>query len=154
SRATRGETPLVNPVQEPVAVTRQIGGRPLTIETGRMARQALGSVTVRHGDSIVLVAVTSAPGRPGADFFPLTVDYRESTAAAGKFPGGFFKREGRPSTKETLTARLIDRPCRPLFPKGYLDEVLVSALVISADQDNDPDVLALVGASAALALSG
>ena len=145
---------MSNPVQEPVAVTRDIGGRPMTIETGRMARQSAGAVTVRQGDSIVLVAVTSGPGRPGADFFPLTCDYRESTSAAGKFPGGFFKREGRPSNKETLTSRLIDRPCRPLFPKGYLDEVLVSALVISADQENDPDVLAVVGASAALAISG
>ena len=145
---------MANPVQEPVAVTRDIGGRPLTIETGRMARQSAGAVTVRQGDTIVLVAVTSGPGRPGQDFFPLTCDYRESTSAAGKFPGGFFKREARPSTKETLVSRVIDRPCRPLFPKGYMDEVLVSALVISADQENDPDVLSMVGASAALAISG
>ncbi len=126
----------------------------MIIETGRIARQSAGAVTVRQGETIVLVAVTSGPGRPGQDFFPLTVDYRESMSAAGKFPGGFFKREARPTTKETLVSRVIDRPCRPLFPDGFMDEVLVSALVWSADDENDPDVLAIVGASAALALSG
>jgi polyribonucleotide nucleotidyltransferase len=144
----------MNPVDTPISVQRDIGGRPLIIETGRIARQSAGSVTVRQGDTIVLVPVTSGPGRPGQDFFPLTVDYRESMAAAGKFPGGFFKREARPSTKETLVSRMIDRPCRPLFPDGYNDEVLISPLVISADNENDPDVLAMVGASAALAISG
>ncbi|MCO5169772.1 MAG: polyribonucleotide nucleotidyltransferase [Planctomycetes bacterium] len=144
----------MNPVQTPVSVQRDIGGRPLIIETGRVARQSAGAVTVRQGDTVVLVPVTSGPGRPGQGFFPLTVDYRESMSAAGKFPGGFFKREARPSTKETLVSRVIDRPIRPLFPDGFMDEVLVSPLVLSADAENDPDVLAMVGASAALAISG
>ena len=143
----------MNPVQTPVSVSREIGGRTLTIETGRVARQAAGAVTVRLGDTIVLATVASGPGRPGIDFFPLTCDYRESTSAAGKFPGGFFKREGRPSTKETLTGRQIDRPIRPLFPKGYADEVSVNVLVLSADDENDPDILGVIGSSAALAIS-
>jgi polyribonucleotide nucleotidyltransferase len=133
--------------------SRVIGGRTLSIESGLMAKQADGSVVVRYGDTMVLVAVVRADPRPGIDFFPLTVDYREKTYAAGKIPGGFFKREGRPTTKETLTCRVIDRPIRPLFPEGYHDEVQVSANVLSADQQNDPDMLALVGASAALAIS-
>ncbi len=145
---------MPNPVQTPISVQREIGGRTLTIETGRVARQSAGCVTIRQGDTVVLCPVTSGPGRPGQDFFPLTVDYRESMSAAGKFPGGFFKREGRPSTKETLVSRVIDRPVRPLFPDGYNDEVLISPLVISADAENDPDVLAMVGSSAALAISG
>jgi len=144
---------MPNPVQEPVSVSREIGGRTMTIETGRIARQAAGAVTVRQGDTIVLTAVSSGGLKPHLDFFPLTVDYRESTSAAGKFPGGFFKREGRPSTKEVLTCRLTDRPTRPLFPKGYKDETFVASLVWSADQENDPDVLSVVGASAALAIS-
>ncbi|MBI3843067.1 MAG: polyribonucleotide nucleotidyltransferase [Planctomycetes bacterium] len=134
-------------------VSRVIGGRTLSIETGLMAKQADGAVTIRYGDTIVLVAVVRADPRPGIDFFPLTVDYREKTYAAGKIPGGFFKREGRPTTKETLTCRVIDRPIRPLFPEGYHDEIQVSANVLSADQQNDPDMLALVGASAALSIS-
>jgi len=134
-------------------VERELGGRTLSIETGRMAKQAHGSALVRYGDTVVLVTAVRAQPREGIDFFPLTVEYREMTYAAGKIPGGFFKREGRPSTKETLTCRMIDRPLRPLFPEGYKDEVQVIALVLSADQVNDPDILSIIGASAALSLS-
>ena len=135
-------------------VERQIGGRILSIETGKIAKQADGAVVVQYGDTIVLVAAVTAPPRfEDIDFFPLSVDYREKQSAAGKFPGGFIKREGRPSTKETLTARQIDRPIRPLFPEGYFQEVQISANVLSADQENDPDVLAMIGASAALTIS-
>ena len=109
---------------------------------------------VRYGDTIVLVAAVCAPPRSvDIDFFPLSVDYREKTSAAGKFPGGFIKREGRPTTKEILTARMIDRPIRPLFPEGYINEVQIQASVLSADQENDPDILAMIGASAALSIS-
>jgi len=126
----------------------------LSIETGKIARQADGAVVVRYGDTIVLVSAVTAPPRfDDIDFFPLSVEYREKQSAAGKFPGGFIKREGRPSTKETLTARQIDRPIRPLFPDGYFQEVQIIANVLSADQDNDPDVLAMIGASAALTIS-
>ncbi|MHC4484351.1 MAG: polyribonucleotide nucleotidyltransferase [Planctomycetota bacterium] len=135
-------------------VERQIGDRTLSIETGKVARQADGAVVVQYGDTIVLVAaVTSPPRFEDIDFFPLSVEYREKHSAAGKFPGGFIKREGRPSTKETTTARQIDRPIRPLFPEGYLQEVQVTANVLSADKENDPDVLAMIGASAALTIS-
>jgi len=135
-------------------VERQIGGRTLSIETGKVAKQADGAVVVQYGDTIVLVAAVTAPPRfEDIDFFPLSVDYREKHSAAGKFPGGFIKREGRPSTKETLTARQIDRPIRPLFPEGYLQEVQITANVLSADKENDPDVLAMIGASAALTIS-
>jgi len=135
-------------------ISREIGGRTLSIETGRMARQADGAVVVRYGDTVVLVTAVVAPPRKEAiDFFPLSVDYREKHSAAGKFPGGFIKREGRPSTKEILTARLIDRPIRPLFPDGYFEEVQVIASVLSADRENDPDVPAMIGASAALSIS-
>jgi polyribonucleotide nucleotidyltransferase len=131
-----------------------IGGRPLTLETGRLAKQANGSVYARFGDTVVLVsACAQTEPREGVDFFPLTVDYREYQYAAGRIPGGFFKREGRPSEKETVTCRLIDRPLRPLFPDGFCNETQVIALVISADTDNDPDVVSIVGASAALYLS-
>jgi polyribonucleotide nucleotidyltransferase len=132
----------------------KIGNGTLAIETGRMARQADGAVFVTYGDTAVLVtAVASDDIREGIDFLPLTVDYREKTYAAGKIPGGFFKREGRPSEKETLTCRLIDRPIRPLFPDGYYNESQICATVVSHDQENDPDVLSIVGASAALAIS-
>jgi polyribonucleotide nucleotidyltransferase len=135
-------------------ISREIGGRTLFIETGRMARQADGAVVVRYGDTIVLVTAVVAPPRQEAiDFFPLSVEYREKHSAAGKFPGGFIKREGRPSTKEILTARMIDRPIRPLFPDGYFDEVQVIASVLSADRENDPDIPAMIGASAALSIS-
>jgi polyribonucleotide nucleotidyltransferase len=136
-----------------VNVTRIIDGKPLKIETGLLAKQADGAVTVSFGDTVILATVVSSDPRPGTDFFPLTVDYREKPSAAGKFPGGFIKREGRPTTKETLTARMIDRPIRPLFPFGYFDEVLIQVLVLSADGQNDPDVLSMIGASAALAIS-
>jgi polyribonucleotide nucleotidyltransferase len=132
----------------------EFGGRTFTIETGVMAKQADGAVTVRYGDTVVLVTSTAdRKERVGIDFLPLTVDYRENTYAAGKIPGGFFKREGRPNEKETLTSRLIDRPIRPLFPKGWPYETQVVALVLSADLANDPDILAVTGASAALHIS-
>ncbi len=135
-------------------VEKQIGGRILSIETGKVAKQADGAVIVQYGDTVVLVAVVTAPPRSeDIDFFPLSVEYREKHSAAGKFPGGFIKREGRPSTKEILTARMIDRPIRPLFPKGYLQEVQIVASVLSADNMNDPDILAMIGASAALTIS-
>ncbi len=133
----------------------EFGGRSLVLETGRMARQADGAVLITSGDSVVLVtAVGRRELKPGQDFFPLTVNYQEKSYAAGKIPGGFFKREGRPSEKETLTSRLIDRPIRPLFPKGFMNEVQVIATVLSVDQEQDPDILAMIGASAALAISG
>ncbi len=135
-------------------VERIIEGKPLSIETGRVARQADGAVLVRYGDTVVLVtAVASKQTRQGIDFFPLTVDYQERAYAAGKIPGGFFKREGKPHDKETLTSRLIDRPLRPLFPDGYRQDVQIIATVLSADQENDPDVLAVLGASAALTIA-
>jgi len=131
-----------------------LGRQTLSIETGRLAKQADGSVIVRSGDTIVLVTACAAPSaREGIDFLPLTVDYREYTYASGRIPGGFFKREGKPTEKEVLTSRLIDRPIRPLFPSGWRHETQVIALVLSADAENDSDVLAITGASAALALS-
>ncbi len=133
----------------------QYGQHTVTIETGEIARQANGAVMVSIEDTVVLVAVTASKrAKPGQDFFPLTVDYMEKTYAAGKIPGGFFKREGRPSEKETLTSRLIDRPIRPLFPDGFYNEVQVVATVMSCNPEIDPDIAALLGASAALAISG
>ena len=134
-------------------VERTIAGRTLRIETGKVAKQAAGSVVVSYGDAVVLVGVVTGPPREGIDFFPLTVDYREKTYAAGKFPGGFFKREARPTQKEVLTMRMIDRPIRPLFPSRFRDEVLIQAMVLAVDQENEPDVLAMIGASAALTIS-
>ncbi len=134
-------------------VEKQIGGRTLSIETGKVAKQADGAVVVQYGETVVLVTAVVAEPREGIDFFPLSVDYREKQSAAGKFPGGFIKREGRPSTKEILTARMIDRPIRPLFPERYFQEIQIMASVLSADQENDPDVLAMIGASAALTIS-
>src|SRR5947208_11607188 len=129
-------------------------GSKVSIETGKVAKQANGSVVVRSGDSVVLVTACSAgKPKPGASFFPLTVDYREYTYAAGRFPGGFIKREGRPSEKEILTSRLIDRPIRPLFPEGFSHETQIIAMVLSADPEHDPGVLASIGAGAALAIS-
>jgi polyribonucleotide nucleotidyltransferase len=136
-----------------IRVERQIGGKTLSIETGTFAKLADGSVTVQYGESVVLGAVVRANPREGIDFFPLQVDYRERRAAAGKFPGGFMKREGRPTTKEILTARLIDRPLRPLFPKGFMDEVQVHLNVLSFDGENDPDIHSGIAASAAIAIS-
>ncbi|MDP2052596.1 MAG: polyribonucleotide nucleotidyltransferase, partial [Acidobacteriota bacterium] len=131
-----------------------LGSQTLSIETGRLAKQADGAVIVRLGDTMVLVsACHSSSPREGIDFLPLTVDYRENTYASGRIPGGFFKREGKATEKETLTCRVIDRPIRPLFPAGWAYETQIIASVISADTDNDGDVLALTGASAALALS-
>ena len=133
----------------------QWGGRTLTLETGKMARQADGAVLATYGETIVLcTAVGAKTAKPGQDFFPLTVNYQEKTFAAGKIPGGFFKREGRPTEKEVLTSRLIDRPIRPLFPEGFRNEVQVVATVLSHDLENNPDVVAMIGCSAALTLSG
>ena len=135
-------------------VSVRIGANDLIIETGRLARQAGGSVTVRLGDTVVLAAVAaSRHERPDVDFLPLAVDYRESFYAAGRIPGGFFKREGRPNEKEILTCRLIDRPLRPLFPSGWRRETQVTCLLLSTDRENDSDVLAITGAAAALGLS-
>jgi polyribonucleotide nucleotidyltransferase len=135
-------------------VTALVGGHQIIIETGKLAKQADGAVTVRLGETIVLVAAVAATkAKPGQDFFPLQVDYREKAAAAGKFPGGYFKREGRPTEKEILTSRLTDRPIRPLFPKGWFNEVQVQSVLLSADGENDSDILTIIGASAALAVS-
>src|SRR6185295_3493551 len=133
----------------------QWGGRKLVLETGRIARQADGAVLVSYGDSMVLCTVVAEKSpKLGIDFFPLTVHYQEKTFAAGKIPGGYLKREGRPSEMETLTSRLIDRPIRPLFIEGFLNEVQVIATVLSHDMINSPDIPALIGCSAALTLSG
>src|SRR6266513_137711 len=135
-------------------ITAQVGDKQVIIETGKLAKQADGSVTVQLGETIVLVAAVAATkAKPGQDFFPLTVDYREKAAAAGRFPGGYFKREGRPTEKEILTCRLTDRPIRPLFPKGWYNEVQVQTVLLSADGENDPDILSIIGASAALLVS-
>src|SRR5690349_9713587 len=131
------------------------GGRKLVLETGKVARQADGAVMATYGETTVLcTAVANKTAKPGQDFFPLTVNYQEKSFAAGKIPGGFFKREGRPSEKEVLTSRLIDRPIRPLFAPGFLNETQVVCTVLSHDLENDPDIVAMVGASAALTLSG
>src|SRR6202167_2328774 len=139
----------------PTSVTVEIaGGKTMSFETGKLAKQAHGSCVVRLGENTVLATATANPDpRTGIDFFPLTVDYREYTYAGGRMPGGFIKREGRPSEKEVLTCRQIDRPIRPLFPDGFRNETQVIALVFSADKENDPDVVAINAASAALALS-
>jgi polyribonucleotide nucleotidyltransferase len=134
-------------------VERNIGGKTLRIETGRIARQAAASTIVKLCDTVVLASALTGPPREGIDFFPLTVDYREKIYAAGKIPGGFFKRESRPTVKEVLTMRMIDRPMRPLFPKGFKDEVLIQAMALAADPEMDPDVCAVIGASAAMTLS-
>ena len=135
-------------------ITAAIGDKQITIETGKLAKQADGAVTIQLGETIVIVAAVAATkAKPGQDFFPLTVDYREKAAAAGKFPGGYFKREGRPTEKEILTCRLTDRPIRPLFPKGWYNEVQVQTVLLSADGENDPDILSIIGASAALTVS-
>ena len=139
----------------PITKTFQFGDQTVSIETGKIAKQATGSVVVTMGDTVVLTTVVGAKSaRSGQAFFPLTVNYQEKTYAAGKIPGGFFRREGRPSEKETLTCRLIDRPIRPLFPKGFMNEVQVVCTVMSTDKDQDPDIASLIGTSAALAISG
>src|SRR6201984_2712672 len=135
-------------------VTAQIGSNQVSIETGKIAKLADGAVIVTCGDTTVLVSAVSALAiKEGQDYFPLTVHYREKAAAAGKFPGGYFKREGRPTEKETLTSRMIDRPLRPLFPKGYFYDTQIISILLSADGQNDPDILAINGASAALTVS-
>ena len=132
----------------------EVEGLGIKISTGSIAKQANGSVTISMGETNLLVTATAAGAlRDGQDFFPLTVDYRETFSAAGKFPGGYFKREGRPNEKEILTSRLCDRPLRPLFPKGFMNEVQVIGLLLSADMANDPDILMVNGASAALLIS-
>src|SRR5215475_12694481 len=132
----------------------RLGDRDLTVEVGRVAKQADGSCVIRYGDTMVLCAAVGAPtAREGVDFFPLTVEYREANYAAGRIPGNYFRREGRPNEKEVLTSRLIDRPCRPLFTEGYRNETQVICTVVSADPDNNPDVVAITGASCALYLS-
>ncbi|HWY41659.1 MAG TPA: polyribonucleotide nucleotidyltransferase, partial [Chthoniobacterales bacterium] len=135
-------------------VTAQIGANQISIETGKIAKLADGAVIVSCGDTMVLASAVSATSiKEGQDYFPLTVDYREKAAAAGKFPGGYFKREGRPAEKETLTSRMIDRPLRPLFPQGYFYDTQIISILLSADGENDPDILAINGASAALCVS-
>src|SRR5437660_5213551 len=131
------------------------GGRPLKLETGKIARQADGAVLATYGETVVLATVVAAKSpREGVDFLPLTVDYQEKTYAAGRIPGGYFKREGRPTEKETLTSRLIDRPIRPLFIDGFKHETQVVVTVLSHDMENDPDIVGMIAASAALTLSG
>src|SRR5476651_1706210 len=135
-------------------VTAQIGANSISIETGKIAKLADGAVVVSCGDTIVMVSAVSATAiKEGQDYFPLTVDYREKAAAVGRFPGGYFKREGRPSEKEILTCRMTDRPLRPLFPKGYLYDTQIITTLLSADGENDPDILSMNGASAALMVS-
>ncbi len=134
-------------------VAPQVGNKSLIIETGKLAKQADGAVTVQYGETIVIVTAVSSAPRATLDFFPLTVDYREKAAAAGKFPGGYFKREGRPTEKEILTARMTDRPVRPLFPEGFYNDTQIIAILLSTDGENDPDMLTINGASAALAIS-
>ena len=143
-------------MNNPVRKKFQFGNHSVELETGRIAKQSSGAVLVTmDGTTVVLCTVVAEKkARPGRDFFPLTVNYQEKTYAAGKIPGGFFRREGRPSEKEQLTSRLIDRPLRPLFPKGFMNEVQVICTVMSVDRDMDPDIASLIGASAALALSG
>src|SRR5687768_14297614 len=139
----------------PIKKSIQYGQHLLTLETGEIARQAAGAVLVSLGDTVVLVTVVARKEvKPGQDFLPLTVDYQEKFYASGRIPGGFFKREGRPTEKETLTSRLIDRPIRPLFAQGYRCDTQVIVHTLSHDLENDPDIVALVAASAALTLSG
>src|SRR3989441_6017044 len=158
--AARQRRPLLlsdfeDKVPNPIKKSIPYGSHTLTLETGEIGRQADAAVLVSLGDSVVLVSVVAAKrAKPGQDFFPLTVDYQEKTYAAGRIPGGFFKREGRPSEKETLTSRLIDRPIRPLFPDGFYNEVQIVAQVLSCNPEVDPDIPALIGVSAALTLSG
>src|SRR5690606_38404334 len=139
------------PMMHSVSVT--IGDKEIVFETGRIAKQAQGSIWIRSGETIVLSTVCTTDPRPGIDFFPLTVEYREKSYAAGKVPGNFFRRETRPGESETLTCRLTDRPLRPLFPEGFMNEVQIFSTVMSADNVHNPDVLSINGASAALHIS-
>src|ERR1700687_2650723 len=134
-------------------VSLEVGGRPLWFETGKIARQAHGAIVARYGDTMVLATACMDSKATEKDFLPLTVDYREYTYSAGKIPGGFFKREGRPSEREILTSRLTDRPLRPLFPEGWSTETQIVSMVLSADSENNPDVIGLTAASAALYIS-
>ena len=134
-------------------LTAEIGGRTLTIETGKLALLAGGSVTVRYGDTMLLGTANRSEPRPGLDFFPMTIEFEERMYAAGKIPGGFIKRESRPSEAAILAARLTDRPIRPLFPEGYKDDVQIVLTVLSTDQENDPDIIGTIAASAALTIS-
>src|SRR5438552_6889174 len=138
-----------NHIPAPYQVSVEVGGRVLTLETGKIAKQANGAIVARSGDTVSLNTACMATKANDKDFLPLTVDYRENTYSAGKIPGGFFKREGRPTEKEILTSRLIDRPMRPLFPESWRNETQVNSMVLSADSDNDPDVIAVTGAAAA-----
>ena len=140
-------------MKDTVSVSTQIGGQTLTIETGLLARQAAGAVTVTLGDTVVFSAVTTASPREGIDYFPLQVEYREKYYATGRFPGGYFKREQRPSEKEILTARLTDRPIRPLFPDGYRNDLQINNTLLSADGVHEPDFMSVIAASAALHIS-
>jgi len=135
-----------------IKVEGEVGGRTLVLETGRIAKQADGAVMTYYGECVVLGTVVRAEPRAGIDFFPLTVDYREKAYAAGKFPGGFFKREGRPTSKEILTMRMIDRPIRPLFPEGFMDEIQIQSVVLAADPTFDADITAVNASSAAVAI--
>ncbi len=137
----------------PFKASVEVGGRTLTLETGKLAKQANGAVVIKYGETVVLVTACMDSRANDRDFLPLTVDYREYTYSAGKIPGGFFKREGRPSEREILTSRLIDRPMRPLFPEAWRNETQIVAAVLSADSENDPDVIAVTGASAASFIS-
>jgi len=137
----------------PHQVTVEVGGRTLTLETGKIAKQANGAVLARYGDTVVLVTACMDSKANDRDFLPLTVDYREYTYSAGKIPGGFFKREGRPSEREILTSRMIDRPLRPLFPEAWRNETQIVAMVLSADSENDPDMIGITAASAAAFIS-
>src|SRR5215813_5498287 len=138
-----------NRIPAPFQSSVEIGGRTLIFETGKIAKQANGAIVAKYGDTVILNVAVMAPKPNDRDFLPLTVDYREYTYSAGKIPGGFFKREGRPTEKEILVSRLIDRPMRPLFPESWRNETQVNALVLSADSENDPDVIAVTGAAAA-----
>jgi len=138
-----------NHAPAPYQVSVEVGGRTLILETGKIAKQANGAIVARYGDTVILNTACMASKPNDKDFLPLTVDYRENTYSAGKIPGGFFKREGRPTEKEILTSRLIDRPMRPLFPESWRNETQINAMVLSADSDNDPDVIAVTGAAAA-----
>src|SRR5918992_134594 len=151
--ASKTRPPPFGGLMPVTTLTTEIAGRTLTIETGRLARLAGGSVTVRYGDTMLLGTANRSEPRPGLDFFPLTVDFEERMYAAGKIPGGFIKRESRPSEGAILAARLTDRPIRPLFPEGYKDDVQVVLTVLSTDQENDPDTIGTIAASAALTIS-
>src|SRR6201993_3743795 len=144
---------MPQPAPAPHVVTVEVGGRTLTLETGKVAKQANGAVVARYGDTVVLVTACMDTKANDRDFLPLTVDYREYTYAAGKIPGGFFKREGRPTEREILTSPMIDRPLRPLFPEAWRNETQIVAMVLSADSENDPDMIGITGASAAAFIS-